>query len=227
VKSDIRIGASLLSADMADLAGSIGSIEDAVDYIHCDVMDGHFVPNLTFGPPVIKAIKRVSAVPLDVHLMIERPGAWIERFLGAGLGRGDYLTFHIEAEPDPSEAIGVIRAAGVGAGLSIKPGTPFGAIEPWLDRVDQVLVMTVEPGFGGQAFIAEMLPRIAETKARLVGECLLAVDGGIDGRTAPLAAKQGARLLVAGKAIYGERDPKSAAEELRRAATIALQDDMP
>ena len=212
------IAPSLLSADMARLAYSIERVAAEADIIHCDVMDGHFVPNLTFGPPIIKAIKRASqGVPLDVHLMIESPVNWIKRFLDAGLSSGDYLTFHIEADADPRPGLVQIREAGVGAGLSVKPKTPFETLIPYKDMLDQILVMTVEPGFGGQAFMGECLTKVVEARKLLGPGKVVAVDGGIDPITAPRAFLAGADLLVAGNAVYGKPRPLAAIRRIREA----------
>ncbi|MBM3326704.1 MAG: ribulose-phosphate 3-epimerase [Calditrichaeota bacterium] len=213
--NQIKIAASLLAADMAHFADAIAQVEPFVDYIHCDIMDGHFVPNLTFGPPVVKCLKAISKKPLDVHLMIEKPGLWVDKFLAAGLIKGDFLTFHIEAEADPRAAIARIRSAEVGAGLSVKPGTPFSFIEPYLDILEQILIMTVEPGFGGQSFISEMLPKIAAARRLARPGVLVGVDGGIDADTAPQAVKAGADLLIAGSAIFGKDNIEMAVKTLK------------
>ncbi|MBC8465896.1 ribulose-phosphate 3-epimerase [bacterium] len=203
----IYLSPSLLSADMARFADEIYLVKDAVEYIHCDVMDGHFVPNLTFGAPVIKDLKKLNLLPLDVHLMIDNPGVWIKDYLEAGLDNNDYLTFHIEAEEDSLGVLKKIREAGVKPGLAIKPGTAFEQFKDYLEYVDQLLIMTVEPGFGNQYFIQEMLPKIRETKSCLKAGQIIGVDGGINPETAPLAVKYGADLLVAGGAIFGFDEP--------------------
>jgi ribulose-phosphate 3-epimerase len=218
----ILLAASLLSSDLARLDWSMKRVASAVDYIHCDVMDGHFVDNLTFGAPVIKYLKRHSPLPLDVHLMIEEPGRWVGSYLGDWLAKGDYLTFHIEAEPDPVESLRSIRKKGVGAGISIKPNTPADQIKSLKHEVDQVLVMSVEPGFGGQPFIEEVLPKITEIRSAFPPNVIVAVDGGIAPDTIGKAAKAGARLIIAGKAIYGEPRPRKAANQLRAIAEQAI-----
>jgi ribulose-phosphate 3-epimerase len=224
LRDNIRIAASLLSADMANFTRSIERVAREVDYIHCDVMDAHFVPNLTFGPPVVKAIKKASlGIPLDVHLMIERPIYWIPRFLEAGLDARDFLTFHIEAEEHCQPGLEIIRKAGVGAGLSIKPKTSFDALRPFEGLLDQVLVMTVEPGFGGQSFMADMLEKIRAARQVFKNDVLIGVDGGIDVKTAPLAASAGANLLVAGNAIFGWSRPAYAAKRIRKAAQAGVK----
>jgi len=203
---------------MANFERAIESVIGAVDYIHCDVMDAHFVPNLTFGAPVIKAIKRVSqGVPLDVHLMIEKPIRWIPRFLETGLGPGDFLTFHSEAESEPVIGLDLIRTSGVGAGLSVKPKSSIRSWKGLIGKLDQVLIMTVEPGFGGQAFMRDMLPKITEARAMFGDKCTIAVDGGIDAATAPDAYRAGADLLIAGNAVYGKPNPAEAARMIRNA----------
>jgi len=198
----ISIAPSLLSADMARLAEAVMMVENVADYIHCDVMDGHFVPNLTFGAPIVSAVKRVSALPLDVHLMIESPGRWIDDYLDGGLGKKDYLTFHVEAEPDPSGVIERIRAAGVRPGIAVKPGTLFEAFEDYIGSVDQVLIMTVEPGFGGQEFMRDNLLKVRKVRD-LFPDVVIGIDGGIDVSTAPEAVRAGADLLTAGSAVFG------------------------
>jgi len=212
------IAPSLLSADMADFRAAVKSVAREVDYIHCDVMDGHFVPNLTFGPPVIKAIKKIAGgVPLDVHLMIEKPIRWIPRFLDSGLREGDYLTFHLEAESDPRPGLQLIRDARVGAGLSIKPATPVGALLKFAHLLDQALIMTVEPGFGGQSFRRDMLPKVTAMRIVMDDAAVVAVDGGVDISTAPEAYIAGANLLIAGSSIYGAPRPAAAAKRIRQA----------
>ncbi len=207
---------------MSNLTREIARVEGDVDLIHCDVMDGHFVPNLTFGPPVIKAIKRVSrGIPLDVHLMIERPLDWIGRFLDAGLGEGDFLTFHVETQDDPSTGLEQIRRAGVGAGLSMKPKTEWGSVQGFIGRLNLILVMTVEPGFGGQTFMPEMLKKVSALRESFGEGLVIGVDGGIDANTAPLAQAAGADLLVAGKAIFGEPSPCEAAKRIRQSCSVA------
>ncbi len=214
----VLIAASLLSADMARFERSMSEVASEVDYFHCDVMDGHFVPNLTFGAPVVKAIKRISTLPLDVHLMIEKPASWIDDYIGAGLSSKDYLTFHIEAEPNPVNALKKIQDAGIQAGIVVKPGTAATAIKGLEKFVNQVLVMTVEPGFGGQKFKEEMLPKITEIRKMFPDNVLVAVDGGIDETTAPLVYEAGASLLIAGNAIFGKPDPRNAARNIRFSA---------
>jgi ribulose-phosphate 3-epimerase len=211
------LSASLLSADLARLADAVHLVQDSVDYIHCDVMDGHFVPNLTFGAPVIAALKKVSHKPLDVHLMIAEPGRWVERYLATGLDGADFLTFHIEAEADPESVLRRIHNAGVKSGIAIKPNTPWQDATRLFPLVDQILIMTVEPGFGGQSFRHDMMPKLRGVRAATIAGQVIAVDGGIDAGTAPVAAAAGANLFVAGKAIFGAPDPLDAISRLRAA----------
>jgi ribulose-phosphate 3-epimerase len=213
---------SLLSADFAALGDAIARAERAgADMIHVDVMDGHFVPNLTMGPPIVKSIKRVSHVPLDVHLMIEEPDRYAEAFVEAGAAS---LTVHVEAVVHLHRTVQLVKSLGVKAGVALNPATPVTALEEIADDVDYVLVMTVNPGFGGQTFI----PR-SPSKIRAVRELLrregssapIEVDGGIDVHTAPIVVAAGADILVAGNAIFGERDPEAAIRALRAAAESA------
>lgn len=212
----IKIAPSLLSADMARFSDAVEAVSLDADYIHCDVMDGHFVPNLTFGAPVVKAIKRVSDLPLDVHLMIEVPGRWVEDYIKAGLDSSDFLTFHIEAESDPRGVIDYIRRSGVRPGISIKPDTPFEDVARFIPLVDQLLVMTVEPGFGGQSF-RDMTDKMMEARRIGGGDLVIGVDGGVDPTTAPKVAAAGADLLIAGSAVYGRKGvtPVQAIREIR------------
>lgn len=207
VKIMIKIAPSILSADFAYLKRDIDRISGA-DYIHVDVMDGNFVPNISIGVPVVRSIRRITALPLDVHLMIDRPVRYIKAFAEAG---ADIITVHTEADvPEAvTAALRAIRAEGKRAALSIKPGTPAEALLPWLRELDMVLVMTVEPGFGGQTFMADQLPKIRKVREmidRINPGCELEVDGGIGPDTAKLAVEAGANVLVAGSAIYGAPD---------------------
>jgi ribulose-phosphate 3-epimerase len=207
VPHPVQVAPSLLSADFAALGDSVRRVQDAgCDVLHLDVMDGHFVPNLTFGPAVVKAVKRVSRLPLDVHLMIEAPERWLDEYADAG---ADWLTFHVEACRDPAAALERIRALGVRPGITLRPGTPFADVEPFLDRVDLVLIMTVEPGFGGQSYLTEQeakLRRARELRAARGLDFVIEVDGGVGRDTAPRAVAAGAELLVAGSALFGDPD---------------------
>ena len=202
---------------MARLADAVKMVADEADYVHCDVMDGHFVPNLTFGAPVVKALKKASPLPLDVHLMIEKPGRWIDDYIAAGLDERDFLLFHIEAEGDSYDVIHRIRAAGVRPGIAVKPKTGFSQFREFIDLVDQVLIMTVEPGFGGQKFMSENLEKVRLTR-NAAPTVIIGIDGGIDIDTAPAAVVAGANLLVVGNAIFGKADPAAAAREIKRTA---------
>ena len=215
----VKISPSLLSADMSRLLEAVSLVAGRAEYAHCDVMDGHFVPNLTFGAPVIGALKQHDIMPLDVHLMIETPGKWIDDYLHqAKMGADDFLTFHIEAEDQPADVLRCIRDAGVRPGLAVKPGTSLEAVEPYWDLIDQILIMTVEPGFGGQKFMLDMLPKVSEARLRIRPDQVVGVDGGISPSTAGLVAEAGADLLVAGGAIYGTDDPLAAIDDIRRSA---------
>jgi ribulose-phosphate 3-epimerase len=214
----ILISPSILSADMAQLATDIGQIEKAgADWVHVDVMDGRFVPNITIGIPVVKALKKHTGMPLDVHLMIVEPERYVEDFVKAG---ADWLTVQAESTYHLFRTLQVIRNLGAKAGVALNPATPISAIEHVLEEVDMVLVMTVEPGFGGQKFIPAMLPKIASL-AELVKRRQLPVDiqvdGGINKSTIGDAAQAGAKIFVAGTAVFGAPDVTQAVKDLRAA----------
>ncbi|HEX9092884.1 MAG TPA: ribulose-phosphate 3-epimerase [Coriobacteriia bacterium] len=219
----VLMAPSILSADFTRLAEAVAMVEAAgADWIHVDVMDGHFVPNLTIGPPVVRALKRITTVPLDVHLMIDNPDETVAWYLDAG---ADFVSVHVEACRDASEVLAAIRAAGAKAALAINPPTPVETVEPFLGDVDMVLVMSVNPGFGGQSFIAESVDKVR----RVVELCtergvwpFIEVDGGIDETTAPLVCAAGARLLVAGNAVFGRPDPAAALRAIRAAGESGL-----
>lgn len=212
----IKIAPSLLSADFSRLKEEVQEIEQAgADWLHIDVMDGHFVPNLTFGPLVVDAIRPHTSLPFDVHLMIENPDAYIDAFAKSG---ADWITVHQEVCPHLHRTIHHIKDLGLRAGVAINPATPIAAIEPILPDVDLALLMTVNPGFGGQSFIANVLPKIAElrTKIDLLGlSTVIEVDGGIAVGTAKQVVENGASILVAGSAVFGQEDRKKAIDMIR------------
>ncbi|WP_241038345.1 ribulose-phosphate 3-epimerase [Blastococcus litoris] len=216
------IAPSLLSADFARLGEEAQRVADA-DWLHFDVMDAHFVPNLTFGLPVMAALQKVSPVPLDCHLMIEDPGRWAPGYAEAGARN---VTIHAEATADPRAVARDIRAAGALAGLAIKPGTPLEDHLDVLRDFDTLLVMSVEPGFGGQSFIADVLTKVA-TARRLVDAgdmtLLVEIDGGINADTIEQAAEAGVDMFVAGSAVYGAEDPGTAIAALRAQAAAAMR----
>ncbi len=217
----VRIAPSILSADFARLGEDIDRVSPEADVLHVDVMDGHFVPNLTIGPPVVGWIRRHTDLYLDCHLMMDNPREYLEAFKKAG---ADGCTVHVEI--GGTEAlIARMRELGLDVGLALNPETPLESCLPYLDQVDLLLVMSVHPGFGGQSFMAEVLPKI-ERARRLADEgglgFELEVDGGIDTSTAPVVVRAGARLLVAGSAIFGREDPVAAAGALRRAGEAAI-----
>lgn len=203
----IKIAPSILSADFANLERDIRRIETA-DYVHVDVMDGLFVPNITIGIPVVRSIRPTTALPLDVHLMIDRPVRYVEAFCQAG---ADLVTVHVEADTaeNTGKALSLIRAQGKRPGVVVKPGTPAEAVLPFLDQCAIVLVMTVEPGFGGQAFMPEMMDKVRAIRGWIDSrglDCELEVDGGVAPDTAPIAVAAGANVLVAGSAVYKADD---------------------
>ena len=208
----IKIAPSVLSADFTKLASEIEKVEKAgCDMIHIDVMDGHFVPNITVGPFIVKAIRRATQLPLDTHLMIENPEKYIAQFAEAG---SNGITVHAEACAGRlREVISLIKSHKVRCGVSVKPATPISEIESFLKEIDLVLIMSVNPGFGGQAFIPEVLPKIEKLRQKFSGD--IEVDGGINAQTAPGVVKAGANILVAGTAVFGKEDVQKAIRELR------------
>ena len=203
----IKIAPSILSADFANLERDIRRIESA-DYVHVDVMDGLFVPNITIGIPVVKAIRPTTDLPLDVHLMIERPVRYVEQFCDAG---ADIVTVHVEADTQENtlRCLELVHGRGKRAGVVVKPDTPAQAVLPFLSQCDMILVMTVEPGFGGQSFMADMMPKLRQIRTWIDEKnpaCELEVDGGIDPVTCRTAIENGANVLVAGSAVYKSDD---------------------
>lgn len=213
----LQISPSILSSDFANLESELRAISTA-DWAHVDVMDNHFVPNLTLGRPIVEALARVSPVPLDAHLMIEDPDRWAPGYAEAGAGS---VTFHVEAAADPVTLARAIRAEGARAAFALKPGTPFEPYEELLDEVDMVLVMTVEPGFGGQSFMADQMPKVRavrEAVRRRGGEIWIQVDGGVSADTIGQCVEAGADVFVAGSAVYGADDVPTRISDLRRLA---------
>ncbi len=219
----LQLAPSILAADFARLADEAAVVADAADWLHVDVMDNHFVPNLTLGLPVVQALVKATALPLDCHLMIEDPDTWAPRYAEAGAGN---VTFHVEAAAAPIRTARAIRSAGARAGMALRPATP---IEPYADllgELDMVLIMTVEPGFGGQSFLDVMLPKIRRTRELIGGSgqsVWLQVDGGVDEDTIGRCAQAGADVFVAGSAVFGREDPAAAVTSLLATARAAAR----
>ena len=209
---------SLLSADFVRLAEEIAKVEAAgADWLHLDIMDGHFVPNLTFGPPVVAAIRKITKLPLDVHLMVTNPADLVEQFAAAG---ADWLTVHVETEPHLHRLVNRIRELGVKPAVTLNPATPVAQLDEILSEVDMVLVMSVNPGFGGQKFIPASLAKISRLKEKLsqIGRpVLIEVDGGVNETTAPQLVQAGVDVLVAGSAVFGSRNLKATISTLKQA----------
>jgi ribulose-phosphate 3-epimerase len=213
----VQISPSILSADFANLESELEAISNA-DWAHVDVMDNHFVPNLTLGLPVVEALLKVSPIPLDCHLMIEDPDRWAPGYAEAG---AQSVTFHVEAARDPRSLARTLRAAGARAGMALKPGTAWAPYADLLPELDMVLVMTVEPGFGGQSFMGEQMAKVEQVRRSVRqhgGEVWIQVDGGVSASTIEQCAEAGADVFVAGSAVYGAESAASAVDELRELA---------
>ena len=210
------IAPSLLAANFVRLAEDIAKVEAAgADWLHLDIMDGHFVPNLTFGPPIVAAIRKITKLPLDVHLMVTNPAALVDAFAAAG---ADWLTVHVETEPHLHRLVTHIRELGVRPAVVLNPATPLSSLEEILPEVDMVLVMSVNPGFGGQKFIPSSIDKIRRLKKQIIAvnrDVLIEVDGGINVVTSPLVREAGAEVLVAGSAVFGSDDLTAAIQQIR------------
>ncbi|GAA1024164.1 ribulose-phosphate 3-epimerase [Acrocarpospora pleiomorpha] len=215
----VQISPSILSADFARLADEAARVEGVADWLHVDVMDNHFVPNLTLGLPVVEALLRATPIPVDCHLMIEDPDRWAPGYAEAGAGS---VTVHAEAAKAPVRTLRAIRAAGARSGFALNPATSIEAYEDLLPEIDMLLLMTVEPGFGGQRFLDVVLPKITRTRALIEkhgGEIWLQVDGGVSAETIERCAAAGADVFVAGNAVYAADDPAQAVRDLRALAS--------
>jgi ribulose-phosphate 3-epimerase len=224
--SRVLIAPSLIAADFANLRADLARINNEADALHVDIMDGHFVPNISFGPFVVKQVRHICPLPFDVHLMISHPRQYLKEFVKAGANN---ITFHLEAcaEPeDVEETIAEVRALSCQVGISIKPKTPFNEVIPWLGKIDRLLIMTVEPGFGGQQFMPDMLDKMRAAKAyrseHREAKYDIEVDGGLAPETIGASVAAGAEVIVAGTAVFGKPDPSAAIRELRNLAGAAL-----
>lgn len=215
----IKISPSILSCDYSRMGEEFENMKNCgADWLHIDVMDGHFVPNITLGAPIVKCMRKCSDLVFDVHLMISDPKKYIPDFIKAG---ADVITFHIESDSPVEETIDLIRESGCVASLSVKPATPVEEVYPYLDKLGMVLVMTVEPGFGGQGFMADMMPKVKKLREEIKRRNLnvdIQVDGGVSLKTVEQCAEAGANVLVAGSAIFGSDDPKVTITEMRSLA---------
>lgn len=217
----IQMAPSILSADFSQLGEQVRLVEEAgAEVLHIDIMDGHFVPNLTFGPALVKSIREHSRMRFDVHLMVNEPEKFIVDFAAAG---ADHITFHLETTPHVHRVIQQIKEHGMTAGIALNPATPLDGVKYILEDLDMVLLMTVNPGYGGQKFIPNVIPKIQVLHRHLTqtkSSCLIEVDGGINLETAPVVAQAGAHILVAGAAVFAQPDPQQAVKNIRQAASL-------